>query len=333
MRALLLAAVAALIPTVPAHASIVYVRGTAHRSVWIANDDGSGARKLVSEGDAPHISPDGQAVVYTAGESGSRPQLREVPAAGGASKLLLAPVRFGVFAWSSDGRYIAAQTGPLNGRQKLALIDRAAATTRTVASGAFYGASFSPDATQLVYSSSPREALFPAANLSVAPTAGGAPRAITSDGRDQYPLWGPSRIVYDRYQHPARRGDGPKLNLWLLSPDGSGRRQLTHDKVPFLLTGLIATAWSADGTRLLTQFGGQDTTYAVTVDPATGAERVLGSKSQGFFASALSHDGSTVLGTVGGSIFGTTAHVVTVPYTGGSPTTVVAHGDSADWNR
>jgi Tol biopolymer transport system component len=332
MRALLLALFAALLPAAPAHAAIVYARGTAHRSVWIAGDDGSGARKLVSEGDAPHISPDGQAVVYTAGESGSRPQLREIPAAGGASKLLLAPVRYGVFAWSSDGRYVAVQTGPLNGAQKLVLIDRATGTSRTVAGGAFYGASFSPDATQLVYSRAPRDALFPAANLSVAPTAGGAARAITSDGRDQYPLWGPSRLAFTRYKHPARRGDGPKFDLWLSAPDGSARRRLTHDKVPFLLSGLIATAWSSDGTRLLAQFGGQDTTYPVTVNPATGAERVLGSKSQGFVASALSHDGSTVLGAVGGSVFGTTARVVTMPYTGGKATTL-ARGDFADWNR
>jgi Tol biopolymer transport system component len=246
--------------------------------------------------------------------------------------VLLAPVRFGAFAWSPDGRYVAAQAGPLNGAQTLVLIDRAAGTARTLAKGAFYGASFSPDATQLVYSRAPREALFPVANLAVAPTAGGAARALTSDGRDQYPVWGPSRIVFDRYRHPARHGDGPKLDLWLIAPDGSGRRRLTHDKVPFLLSGLVPTAWSADGTRLLAQFGGQDTTYAVTVSPATGAERVLGTKSQGFFASALSRDGATVLGTIGGSIFGTRARVVTVPYTGGRPKTL-AHGDSADWNR
>jgi dipeptidyl aminopeptidase/acylaminoacyl peptidase len=332
MRALPLAIAAALTLTAPAQASIVYARGTAHRSVWIANDDGSGARKLVSEGDAPRISPDGQTVVYTANESGSRPQLREVPAAGGASKLLLVPVRYGTFAWSSDGRYVAAQTGPLDGAQKLVLIDRATGTSRTLASGAFYGASFSPDASQLVYSRARHDALFPVANLAVAPTAGGAAHAITSDGRDQYPLWGPSRIVYDRYRHPARHGDGPKLDLWLGAPDGSGRRRLTHTKVPFLQSGLIATAWSADGTRLLTQFGGQDITYPVTVNPTTGAERVLGSKSEGFFASALSRDGSTVLGMLGGPVFGTRARVVTVPYDGGRATTL-APGDSADWNR
>jgi Tol biopolymer transport system component len=332
MRALLPALAAVLIPAAPAHASIVYARGGFHRSVWIADDDGGGARRLVSDGESPRISPDGRTVVYTAGLSGDQPQLREIPAAGGTSKLLLSPVRFGVFAWSPDSRYVAAQTGPLNGAQKLVLIDRVAGTSRTLASGAFYGASFSPDSTQLIYSRARRDALFPVANLNVAPTVGGPPRAITSDGRDQYPLWGPSRIAFTRYRHPTRHGDGPKLDLWLSAPDGSGRRRLTHDKVPFLLNGLAPVFWSADGTRLLAELVGQDTDYPVTVNPATGAEHALGSRSQGFVPDGLSHDGSTVLGTLGGEPWGSRARVVTVPYTGGRPATL-ARGDSADWNR
>ena len=137
----------------------------------------------------------------------------------------------------------------------------------------FYGATFSPDSASVVYSrTSQRNALFPTLSLEVAPTAGGAPRRLVADPRAMYPLWGPTQIAYSRYQRPARRGDGPKVNLWLVNPDGSGRRQLTHDKVPFLLFGLTATDWSADGTRLLCEFGGQDTAYAVTVDPRTGAE-------------------------------------------------------------
>ena len=71
--------------------------------------------------------------------------------------------------------------------------------------------------------------------------------------------------------------------------------------MPFLLTGLVPTAWSADGSRLLTQFGGQDTTYAVTVSPATGRERIVGKASQGIVATGLSRDGSTILGYTGGA--------------------------------
>jgi Tol biopolymer transport system component len=332
MRAALLALVFTLTATAPAHATLVFERGQATTSVWVANDDGSGAKRLVT-GSQPHVSRDGKTVVYVSGAGEESPQLREIPAAGGASRPLVRNLRFGAFAWSADGRYVAAQTGPLNGRQRLTLIDRTSGTARTVARGAFYGWSFSPASDQLVYARADRDALFPATDLEVAATAGGLPRILTQDGRAMYPLWGPQQLAYVRYRHPERRGDGPKFNLWLLNPDGTGRRRLTNDRVPFLLTGLTPTAWSADGTRLLAEFGGQDTAYAVTVDPATGAERVVGAKSQGFLASALSADGSTILGSSGGFEWPGPARIVTAPYTGGATRVLVARGQSPDWSR
>jgi len=332
MRALLVL-LAALFAAPPADAAIVYNRGSANRSVYIANDDGSGAHRLAA-GEAPHLSPDGQAVIYVTDASTGEPELHEIPAGGGADKLLMKPFQFGSFAWSADGRYVAAESYRLNRTPSLILIDRTTGANRTIASGTFYGATFSPDSTQLLYArTAQKNALFPKSELEVVPTAGGTPRVLFSDGRAQYPLWGPKQIVFDRWQKPARKQDGPKLNLWLVNSDGSGRRQLTHDKVPFLLAGLTATAWSADGTRLLTEFGGQDTAYAVTVDPATGAEKVIGKKSEGFLATALSADGSTILGSSGGFEWPGPAHIVTAPYTGGKTTTLISHGDSPDWNR
>ena len=154
----------------------------------------------------------------------------------------------------------------------------------------------------------------------IAPVAGGPVRKLTSDGHSLYPLWGPTQIAYVRYSRPTgrhRHEDGPKYNLWLIKPDGSGRRQLTHDRVPFLLTGLTPTDWSADGTRLLTQFGGQDTTYAVTVNPVSGRERIVGKASQGIVGTSLSLDGSTILGYTGGAFEDQNKeNTITVPYTG-----------------
>jgi dipeptidyl aminopeptidase/acylaminoacyl peptidase len=332
MRAILVL-LAALFAAPPADAAIVYNRGLASRAVYIANDDGTGARRLTA-GESPHLSPDGQAVIYVAGAATGEPELREIPAAGGESKLLLKPFQFGSFAWSDDGRYVAVESYRLNRKPSLMLVDRSAGTTRKIASGTFYGATFSPDSTRLLYSrTSQKNALFPKSNLEIVPTAGGTPRVLFTDGRAQYPLWGPKQIVYDRWQKPARKQDGPKLNLWLVNPDGTGRRQLTHDKVPFLLAGLTPTAWSADGTRLLTEFGGQDTAYAVTVDPVTGKEKVIGKKSEGFIATALSKDGTTILGSSGGFEWPGPAHIVTAPYTGGRTTTLISRGDSPDWNR
>ena len=278
----LAAAVLTLAGPALAHATLVYQKGVNKTAVYVAQDDGSGAKRLAS-GALPHVSPDGQTVAYVANINGDNPELREIPAAGGIARVLLSPWRYGVFAWSPDSRYIAAQTGPLNGKQRLVLIDRTSGTTRTVARGFFSGASFSPAGDQLIYSLVASDlAVFPKANLYIAPVAGGAPHAITHDGHSLYPVWGPKQIAYVRYKRPTgrhRREDGPKHNLWLINPDGTGRKQLTHDHVPFLLTGLVPTDWSDDGARLLAQFGGQDTTYAVTVNPATGRERTVGKAS------------------------------------------------------
>jgi Tol biopolymer transport system component len=332
MRVALLAVVAFLVAAAPARADVVYVRGLSKLSVYIAGDDGHGARRLIT-GDQPRLAPDGTAVVFVANAAAGSPELREIPAAGGKSKLLLKPWRFGAFAWSPDGRYIAAQSGPLNGKQKLVLIDRASGATRTVAAGYFSGTSFSPASDMLVYGRADEFDLFAPSNLEIAPVAGGAPTALTSDGHGGYPLWGPRTIAYTRWAKPAKRGDGPKFNLSLINADGTGARELTHDKVPFLLTGLTAVDWSADGSRLLAQFGGQDTTYCVTVDPANGKERVVGTKSQGCIPYALSADGRTMLGSSGGFEWPGPARIVTASYTGTRTKVLIAHGQSPDWNR
>ncbi len=335
--ALLAALVGALALPALAHATLVYQSGLNKSYIWTSNDDGSGARRLTA-GALPHLSPDGQAVTFITGIDGDNPSLREMPVAGGPAKTILTRWRYGVFAWSPDSRYIAAQSGPLNGAQRIVLIDRTTGTSRTVATGFFSGASFSPTSDQLIYARvSSDRVIFPRSNLVIAPVAGGVSHTLTSDGHSLYPVWGPSQIAYVRYSRPTgrhRHEDGPKYNLWLISPDGSGRHQLTHDRVPFLLTGLVPTAWSANGTRLLTQFGGQDTTYAVTVNPATGRERIVGKASQGIVGTGLSRDGSTILGYTGGAAEEPNLeNVITAPYIGGATKVVKRHAFSPDWNR
>src|SRR3954454_7880655 len=101
-------AVAALFSTATARAAVVYERGLSRVSVWIANDDGSGARKLVSGGQEPHLAPDGSAVVYIAHADRNDTERRDTRGTAGHWKLLLKPIRYGAFAWSPDSRYIAA---------------------------------------------------------------------------------------------------------------------------------------------------------------------------------------------------------------------------------
>ncbi len=48
-----------------------------------------------------------------------------------------------------------------------------------------------------------------------------------------------------------------------MNSQGKGVKRLTNTKVPPLLQGLFPTDWSANGARLLAEFQGQDTSYAV----------------------------------------------------------------------
>lgn len=333
-------AVAALVLPAQASATLVFSRGVVKPTVWLANDDGSGQHRLVA-GAEPHISADGQTVTFVTGAYGDHPVLKAIPAAGGAARTLLAPLRYGAFAWSPDGRWIAALTGSEVHAKQLVLVDVATGARRTLATGYFNGASFSPASDQLVYDRERSDLPFAASDLSVVPVdpAVGGPRALTNDHRSLLPVWGPTQIAFTHWARPTgrhRNEDGPKWNLALIAPDGSGRRALTHLRIPWLLTGLSATAWSTDGTKLLSQYGGQDTTYAVAVDAVSGAARPLGAStaggSLGLTGTQLSADGSTVLGSVGSEDPDGPRNVQTIPWTNGKPTILVRDAAFGSWS-
>lgn len=329
--ALTLAAAVAIAPA--AEATLVYSklvkRGS---SVYVANDDGTNARRLVKGANRPRLSPDGLRVAYVSHPYTSSPEVRVVPVAGGPPVQVVDRWAYGILNWSPDGTHLVANAGGLRGKQRLRLVDMATATARTVARGYFTNASFSPDGAELVYDLTSDQDGFPDADLHITPVAGGPSRQVTSTGRALFPLWGPARIAYTRYAKGKRKGDGPKYNLSLLDPASGMSTKLTSDRVPFLLFGLTPQVWSADGSRLLAQFGGQDTVYTVTVDPATGAERVVGKKSQGIIPYGLSRDGSTILG-VTSAPESPDGDIVTAPYAGGPPTVLIRKAGEPDWTR
>jgi Tol biopolymer transport system component len=329
---------AAVCITAPAQATLVFNQGadTSRATVWSANDDGSGAKRIARGGLNPRISPDGTKVLFETvyGAVGTRPQLVMVPAAGGKRTVLLDPAwRADTQAWSPDSRYVAAVTGPEIGTQRLVLIDVTDGSVRTVARGAFYGVSFSPTGGAIVYSRARRDDYPARSSLFVAALGGGVPTRITSGHPDIYPLWGPEQIVFTRQRKPTRKYDSWKQDLFLIAPNDGAPRQLTHQHPSFLLAGLTPVSWSADGTHLLGQFGGQDTVFAQTVDPVTGRARTVGREAESLIGAALSHDGSTVLATRGAFEDTSQTQVVTVPYAGGRPQVIVRHGWSPDWNR
>ena len=324
-------------------ATLVFTRNPFSPSVYVANDNGSSARKL-GAGSNPHVSPDGRTVVFYRSGKGNQPsELMVAPASGGTPKRLASGWQDPfVFAWSPDSTTIVVLLGPEVGKQRLTTIDLATGTQQTIAGGFFSGVSFSPQGGQLVFARSSVEFgaqsdvyridLLPPGAVSVAAVL---PQQITTDHRSTSPLWGPNEtIVFVKHLGEKSRKYGPKNDLFLMRPDGKGVRRLTHTKVAPLLSGLSPTEWSANGNRLLTEFGGQDTTYAVTVNPKTGAERALTKQREvGFVGTALSRDGKFVLGSLGGFEPGPGHKVVRIPYAGGKPKVLANNASEADWSR
>jgi Tol biopolymer transport system component len=279
LSALILAALLAV--PAAAQATLAYVRNPLHPTVFVAGDDGSGAKK-VDSGETPRVSPDGNLVAYLHVGAKNAQELRVVLAAGGAARTLMVGLREPSYLeWSPDSTLVAALRGPELGKRKLVLIDVATGAQRVLAQGFFSGFSFSPDGGELVYARADSEMFPPRSDLfriEVLPPGAVSvkavvPQRLTRDHNSSYPLWGPQKIVFVKTLEAGRRKYGPKNELYLMRSSGKGVKRLTHTKVPPLLQGLFPTDWSASGSRLLAEFEGQDTSYAVKVNPRRGTEK------------------------------------------------------------
>jgi Tol biopolymer transport system component len=329
--ATLLAAFALALAPTAAHAAVpsklAYVTGLAgtHPQVHVANADGSGVTALGTGVDAL-ISPDGANVAIVTPYTRRGTSLVVRPAGGGAARTLVRTGdSIGPLAWSPDGARLLVV---VNTRQLVA-IEVASGARRVVARGSIQGASFSPDGTRIAYASSSLPRLSAHVDISIVNADGSGRHAITRDGRSLYPVWGPTRIAYTHER--LRRADAPVYQLRVMRPDGSGVRRLTRLRIPRLLSGLTATAWSADGSRLLAEYGGQDTSEAWTVDVASGRARDLTGRLDGVIGVDLSADGRTVL--VQRGYFDDPKHqsVAMIPFGGGRATVLVRHGSEPSW--
>src|SRR5436305_5879385 len=155
---------AALIAASPANATITFEKGpnSSRPSIWVANDDGSGARRLAGGshvGDLPVTAPDGSTVLFTMRTRGNF-ALAMVSTSGGAVGILARDIQSD-YVWSPDSKTIAANLGSLPRRERLVLIDAATGQTRTVARGEIEGVSFSPDSTRVAYARGPAGRGFP----------------------------------------------------------------------------------------------------------------------------------------------------------------------------
>jgi Tol biopolymer transport system component len=334
LLAAVLAIAALLAVPAAANATLSFNKDLKQPTVFYAKDNGKGAHKI-GPGFNSHVSPDGRAVAY----EGSAPDgigLRVFSLATGKTKQLLDPLQEGFqLAWSPDSTMIAAQTGPLNGPFTLVVINVETMKRTKIAKGFFNGFSFSPESDELVYGVAPSLHYPPKSNVFRIKVDGTGRVALTKDKKSVDPLWGPTgQIVFGRQTAAKSRKYGPANQLFVMNEEGQRISQVTHTKVSPLAVGLDPIQISENGNRLLTEYAGEDQSYAVAVSLVTGSEKSLspGNSETGFQATSLSADGKSVLGTVGLG-FGGNPHpkVVTVPWSGGKQKVLVKDAYQPSW--
>ena len=322
---------------------IAYITGTAHTlvpSVWIAGTGGQ-ERKQLGPGVDPLVSPDGQSVasqlfgVGPNSETGPSIAIYSTAGAPVAKYLSLATAIGTPLAWSPDSRYLAVvvQSTALRDiapRSSLVVIDTATGAVHTITNGSISGASFAPDGSdRIVYGRALSLSVAANVNLYVSGPEGAGIKRLTNDGRSLNPVWGPRYIAYDR-ERP--RHDGPAYQIWLRSPGGGAPKKLTNVPVAQLLAGLVPLAFSADGTRLVAEFEGEDTSEAWTVRVPSGRAHRIIVHGRPVTAAGISRDGFWVLVDENPFEPPSSGRVAEIPFTGGASTVLIAHGAQASWN-
>jgi hypothetical protein len=324
---LLLAMFVLLLAAAPAQAKLVYIKdpGGERPRVYVAEDDASKPRRIGS-GYSPTVSADGRWVGWVAPGPLQRVMIRRADLSRKARQVARASV-VGDLQFSPDSKMLGMA---LNDR--LSVHDIPTRTTFNAASGNIRGFSFSPDSKSVVYGTSGRnDAPDAESDLYWIEFDAGPRQRITRDRKSLNPLWGPNGIIHDRQK--VREGDAPSYNLFDIQPDGGSLRRITALRIPSLLTGLVPVELSADGTRLLAEFVGQDTGVGFAVNPANGSTRSLGRDAEnGFLGFDLSADGRTVLGHTGGPDPTARHNVATMPWGGGKPTVLVRRAAFPDWS-
>jgi hypothetical protein len=333
-----------LAPSTPQSPTIAYTTETAKTSpaVWVMRADGSQAMRL-GPGTTPLVSPSGGQVAAelfdaSGGETGPALAVYSTSGAAPLTYLSLKGENATPLAWSQDSRYLALDvqstairnTASLSG---LAVLDLQTGTLKVITHGQLYGVSFAPNGSdELVYGLSPALTLAAPVNVFRSKADGTGAVALTHDGRSLFPLWGPGAIAYDRER--LRRNDAPVYQIWLRSPTGSRTRRLTNIHVRSLVSGLVPLAFSDDGSKLLAQFVGEDTSEAWTVRlPSGRAHRLSAPGRRVLQAAGLSGDGKTVLVNEGGDEGpASEGRVATLPFAGGRAKLLVAHGSQSSWN-
>ena len=289
-----------------ASATIAYQSASGSR-LMIASDRATGATRLGATGSAPLISPDGTRVAYLGGTM-ARPQLRIRTIATGAEVVVAATPGTSIgqgIDWASDSAHLVMPTesataqGYITGAG-LDIVEAATGAVTVVLAPKGHdlgGFSWAPTADRLVYASQRYGGAFGDCTMGIV-GLDGATLALLGAGAS--PLWGPTRIAFQRYTNV--RWHGMRLQhaqLWTIDPNGPGRpTQLTHYTSVGMIYGPFATLWSPDGKTLYGGIGGEDVSMPGRFNASGRYTRLRDGNGKVLYDAApiaVSADGTTLL--------------------------------------
>jgi hypothetical protein len=317
------------------HAELTFTRGSGgHDSVWVAEADGSRARRIVTRAYAGGLSADGRWLAFWRAHGVSNADLFVVNLAGGKPEWIC---RSCGARWAPVGDKLA-----IVDRSGLQLVDPSSGRRRLlVAQRRLEEPSFAPRGRAVAYvkandgvGSAYRSDIF-AVRIS--------DRAVTRytrDGHSDSPVWGPHWIVYRR--HHWAGGLAPQGRLWLMRPDGTRTRAFARGAERlygggYPVFGLEPLALSADGRRLLAcqafEFGCSRVALTVPGGKRYGFPRLRPvERDSGATPTDLSADGKRVLLDVGSPHGGRHA-VYEIPFAGGKLRLLARNASDGSWRR
>jgi hypothetical protein len=300
-------------------------------SVWVANADGSAARRIATRAYGGSLSSDGRWLAYSRLNS---PSVFVVKLAAGK------PRRVGNFIsaqWSPEGTRLAVADA-----HGLSIVDASSGTRRLlVRDPRIRQLSFSPDGRVVAYArANGKGGADYRSDIFVVRLSDGVVTRLTSDGHSDSPVWGRRWIVYQRLHWAG--GLSPQARLWLMRPDGSGKRffargaeRLFHR---FPVFGLDPLALSDDGRHLLAcqafEFGCARVTFTVPEGKRYGFPKLRPlERRRGATPVDLSRDGTRVLVDVGSPHDDRNHGIYVIPFAGGTLRPLVDSAVQADWRR
>jgi hypothetical protein len=316
----------------PERAGLAFTRWTSPEdsSVWVAQGDGSHARRIDAEAFEGKLSPDGRWLVYAVARKQPEgyPDVFVRKVSDGKSRYL---GRAAEYEWSRDSTRVF-----LTKRTALLLVDVTSGRRRELAHGDIWGASFAQEGTQLAYVRANGKAGHEyRSDIFVIRLSDGHVTRLTDDGHSDMPVWGRGWIAYRHYYFS---GDWSMGRLWLMRTDGSGKQMLARgdERVTHAAMGLDPIQFSTDGKRLLAcavfEFSCPPVVFRI---PEGKKYRLrierLTRRQESAYSQDLSADGRRLLVDVG-PFDGDQGHrVYVVPVGGARPRLLLDDGNDASW--